>query len=442
MVQAEIFQQYVTQHFAHFGINKRREITRLLYEISRRENLHPADILPEISGRELRFDDIKNDLIKKRYPNLIRETRNFRLAFPTVDIDPHHQLNLEKREAIAQDVYIEESVADTSLVSRMKIKFPQAHYTTIPSYKGFVGDKQYGISDYNRRFRHFFLVRENYDFFKKCPCSCKSVSCGYHVFNLGQGCAFECTYCYLQDYINSPGIVLPANIEDFFDAFKSYKQAIRVGTGEMTDSLIFDHITEYSVAIVDFFNDYPNSTFEFKTKSDNVGLLLTTKPSAGNIIVGWSVNPPVIIEKVEFYTASLKDRLAAAEKCAAAGFKLAFHFDPVINFPGWEKHYEPLVNEIFDRIKPKDIAWMSVGTLRLSPRLKKIIENRFPETRILDEEMILGYDGKLRYSPKVRLDIYQKMIGWLKARGNGVPYYLCMEEKALCGDCGTLPQKF
>jgi len=445
---------YVDKKFGVFGATRRQEISRLLFEISKREKIAPETILQELPNASvgaihelpLRFDDIKNYLVRRRFPTITaaEKPKNIHTLLTDVNINPNHRFELNNHhKIIPKNIFIEESVAETDLAKRLPQKLPQANFQTIARYRDYIRGKRYGTQAYNERTDNFFIVRENYDFFKRCPCSCKSVSCGYHVFNLGQGCAFECTYCYLQDYINSPGIVLPANIEDFFTAFADYKQDIRVGTGEMTDSLIFDHLMEYSVAIVDFFNNYPKSTFEFKTKSDNVKLLLTTKPKADNIIVGWSVNPQAVVESVEFYTASIEQRLMAAEKCVATGFKIAFHFDPIIYFQGWEKHYEPLVNEIFDRIDAKRIAWISLGTLRISPRLKKIVEGRFPENTILDEEMILGYDEKLRYHQKVRTDIYQKMTSWIRSRGPDVQHYLCMEEKEVCGDCGTLAiQKF
>ncbi|MEA3346553.1 MAG: hypothetical protein U9Q21_00495 [Candidatus Auribacterota bacterium] len=209
----------------------------------------------------------------------------------------------------------------------------------------------------------------------------------------------------------------------------------------MTDSLVFDHITEYSPVIIDFFRSYPKSTFEFKTKSDNIDLLLKTRHN-GNIVVGWTFNPQYIIDRAEFYTASLRQRIKAAQKCTKAGFKIAIHFDPIIYFSGWEKHYEPLVNMLFDRIKAKNIAWISLGTLRISVRLKKVIENRFPESDLLNEEIILGYDEKLRYRYEKRRDIYKKMMTWIQKRSKKVKIYLCMEDHSMCQNCQTLPQKF
>ena len=107
-----------------------------------------------------------------------------------------------------------------------------------------------------------------------------------------------------------------------------------------------------------------------KTKSVNVDLLTSVRP-AGNIVVSWTVNPPFISKTVEHLAASIEERLEAAERCQEAGYKIGFHFDPVIYYEGWEKDYRDLVNKIFDKIQAKNIAWISLGTLRMTVGLKK-----------------------------------------------------------------------
>lgn len=256
--------------------------------------------------------------------------------------------------------------------------------------------------------------------------------------NLGSGCVYECAYCVLQDYINSPGIILPANIEDFFSAFQNLQCDIRCGACELTDSLVFDHITGYSPQIVEFFRRYPKSTFEFKTKSDNIGLL-TSVPGATNIVVSWSMNPQPIVETVEHFTASLPRRLTAAQTCVDCGYRVAFHFDPILYYRGWEADYEALVNAVFDAVDGRHVAWISLGTLRMTPRLKKIMENRFPDTTVLDEEFFVGHDGKLRYPWDARASIYKNMTSWIRKRCQDVPLYLCMEERSMHADLGTQP---
>lgn len=190
-------------------------------------------------------------------------------------------------------------------------------------------------------------------------------------------------------------MVLPANIDDFFRKFD--RKGLRPGIFCSNHRLLSGTF-------------YP--------------------PPSPNIVVSWSLNPPKIIDSAEFLTSSLETRLHCANACAGAGFKVGFHFDPVIYYKSWEKDYRKTVDRLFDSVKPKDIAWISIGTLRFHRVLKKTIENRFPQNSILDEELTLGFDGKLRYEISLRREIYRKMAGWIRKRAalREPIVYLCMEE--------------
>ena len=437
---AGLITNYVNERFQHYGHTKRQEVSRLLYEIAKREQCDFTHIVEEYREKTNNFNQFKECLIKRRYPMAVEQYDRLPLSLPELNINDDWRVRLKTHHINPCKIFIERDVAASRLVCLMKNKFPDAAAEIIDSYHDHAKKTKFMISDYNSRGRYFYIVKEKFDFFKGCPCSHKSVRCGYHVINLGSGCLFECSYCYLQDYINSPGIVFPANIEDFFEQFKNYKQDIRIGSGELTDSLIFDHITEFSPLIVNFFKGYPKSTFEFKTKSNNIDLLLTTQP-AGNIVISWSVNSQKIIETTEFYTASLEERLKAAVACVRGGFKVAFHFDPIIYNAHWQDDYINLIDMIFDEIPAEHIAWVSLGTLRMTPRLKKIIENRFPENTILDEEFVKGYDGKLRYPDYIRSNIYKTMLERIARRSKNTYVYLCMEEKSVCQTCAAPPLK-
>ena len=114
-------------------------------------------------------------------------------------------------------------------------------------------------------------------------------------------------------------------------------------------------------------------------------------------IISWSINPETIIDKEEIKTARLNERLNAAKLASDAGFKIAFHFDPLIYFSNWEKEYRDLVDQIFDIIPQDRIQWVSFGTLRYINSLKDIVENRFPKSKIFLGEFVKGKDGKMRY---------------------------------------------
>jgi len=439
MSQIQAIKSRIEEKFPSYGINKKRELIRLFYEIAKRERRPFRKLFQEVPIDYKRYSELKNYLMKRRFPSISAAERRKNIILPDLDLDPGCRVTIKK--ALPQtykNFYIEKSVSKSDLVKRIKGKFPKAKYQEIATYKDFVSQKPYTLKDYNDRTDSIFIVKEKYDFYHPCPCSPSSKRCGYHNMKLGWGCPFDCIYCFLPAYINSPGIVIPANIEDFFKAFEKYPQNIRLGTGQFTDSLVFDSLTEYSPLIIDFFRNHPSSTFEFKTKSNCVELLLQQKP-ASNIVVGWSLNPERIIKESEYSTASLRQRLDAAEKCVQKGFKVAFHFDPIIFYSGWERDYNSVVNRVFDLIPAQAIAWISLGTLRMTLKQKKTIESRFPNNSLLNAELIPGYDEKLRYPFKIRKEMYKQMKKWIRNQSKTIPIYLCMESSIMNKTCRILP---
>ncbi|MCF6159081.1 MAG: hypothetical protein E3K32_11045 [wastewater metagenome] len=425
----EHIKTFVSTTYTYIGKNKQQEISRLLFEIAKRERIDYTKIAQELPKPPSRFTNIKDYLLRRRYPSLTEENQGIRPSLFDISLRPDLRVDKDSKPVIyPKTLFVEESVFHTGFATRIRNLFPDSKVEIIKTYKDHIGKRRLSIDDYNRRLQDFYLIRENFDFYKRCPCSNESASCGYIVVNLGSGCPYECSYCILQDYINSPGIILPANIEDFFSVFKNSKQNIRCGSGELTDSLVFDHITGYSPQIVEFFRHYPDSSFEFKTKSNNIGLL-TSAPGAKNVIVSWSVNPQSVVETVEYFTASMTERLKAAQTCVKCGYRVAFHFDPIIYYQGWESDYKELIHTLLTTIDGRHIAWISLGTLRMTPRLKKIIENRFPDNTILDEEFFTGHDGKLRYPKRIRISLYRNMISWIRHYCTSVPVYLCMEDR-------------
>ena len=423
----------VDQQFPVFGANKRQEITRLVFEIARKEGSSIEHVLRQIPAGCKAYPALKSYLVSRRFPEAFARGEKISEVFAALSMDAAHPMPLQRASRIPSPrrVFMEKSVKDSDLAARVQRAFPQAAMQVIQSYKEYCSGISVDIPMYNRRTEDLFIVRESHDHFKPCPCSPGVVPCGYHNVNLGFGCPFECSYCFLQNYTNAPGIVIPANIDDFFEAFKQYKPHVRVGSGETTDSLVYDDLTGFAARIVDFFRAYPQSTFEFKTKSDNIQGLLSVK-AASNIVAGWSLNPQDVIDKEEHFTASLEDRLDAARRCAAHGYRVAFHFDPVIYSHGWEGAYADVIARMFKAVPAASIAWISVGTLRMTRTQKKTIENRFPGNTILDAELLTDLDGKLRYAQALRLDIYSKMMAWLDEKADASTFiYLCMEMESV-----------
>ena len=325
-------EKYLLTLLPALGVNKLRELSRLVYEICKRENAAPQAVVP--AQKNLTFEGVKKQLLARRYPVNFKTAPKNRFYLPKLELDPALRADLTVRPFYPKTVYIEKSVADSELADRARAAFPKA------DFKETDGKTQVGSPNFSKRLETLFIHREKYDFLKPCPCSCTAAGCGYNLINLGFGCRFECEYCFLQQYQNLHAVLLPANVEEFLAKIdgasfnKGPFDRPRIGSGEFTDSLVFDDLTRYSQKIVPFFRARPHLQFEFKTKSVNIGGLLQAG-GCENVVVSWSVNSAKITDYAEHFTPRLSARLAAACQAARAGYRLGFHFDPVVIYDGY-----------------------------------------------------------------------------------------------------------
>jgi spore photoproduct lyase len=265
----------------------------------------------------------------------------------------------------------------------------------------------------------------------KCPGTSGHICCGYQILDLMANCPMDCSYCILQGYLNNPVITVFTNLSDLIDAlekaiYRAGSTFFRVGPGELSDSLALDHLTRFSEDLVPWFAGHKRGILELKTKSDRVDHLLSLR-HGGRTVVSWSLNPQSTIRAEEHGTPSLGQRLHGAKKCQEAGYPLGLHFDPLIFESSWEREYQAMVEEVFQAVDPTRVVWVSMGALRFPPVLKRVIQDRFVGSRILLGELFPGRDGKLRYLETIRVDMFRKMLSWLREIDPGLFVYLCME---------------
>ena len=285
-----------------------------------------------------------------------------------------------------------------------------------------------------------WLTVQRGKFVKACPCTPGYVGCNYVIINLNLQCPLDCSYCILQGYLSEPWVTLYTNIKDLWselDEFLDRRKGryLRVGTGELGDSLALDHLTGLSAEFFSYFRRRPEVDFELKTKTVNIDCLLEIEPPK-NAVVSWSLNTEAMAQAEESGAPSVARRLKAARALAARGYRLGFHFDPLIRHYGWKRGYAAVISALFKNVPASRIAWISLGALRFPHSLKKVIEERFPKTHILSGEFVLGKDRKLRYFRPERNDLFETVARLIKRTGEGanVPLYLCMESPELWRD--------
>jgi len=266
--------------------------------------------------------------------------------------------------------------------------------------------------------------------FQKCPGTPNMICCNYRLINTCFNCMYDCSYCFLNSYLNSYGITQFIEFEGLRNEINQNlnddNMIYRVGTGEFTDSLLMDGITGTSEFLMEFFSGKKNVLLEFKTKSDEINHLLNLK-NTSNTVLAWSLNTERNYLKYESGCASIKNRINAASKAASSGFYLAFHFDPIIIYPGSIEEYLELVDLLFSEIDPSVILWISMGVLRYTPGFKDIVLDKKNRSDLFTGEMFPGADGKYRYLKRDRILFYKKMVEKIRSYALKPFIYLCME---------------
>jgi len=277
------------------------------------------------------------------------------------------------------------------------------------------------------------LLRFQGNIVRPCPGTRSYICCGLEILHIGQGCPMDCTYCALQAYLNSPFLDVFVNFDDIYRGLsdhleKNPGQFHRICTGEYTDSLALDPLTNLAQGLVSFFSTARNATLELKTKTDNIAPLLEVDPK-GRTVVSFSVNAETVILREEHSSCSLKKRLRAATRLQERGYKLGFHFDPIIPYPDFEKDYEKTIRGIAASIHHEAIAWVSLGVLRFVPELKNIASARFGPRPFFHDAFVRGLDGKCRLPARRRIEIYRKLSDCFREHLPEARLYFCMESE-------------
>lgn len=293
--------------------------------------------------------------------------------------------------------------------------------------------------------RILFFTENKGKFLKKCPGSRGVLCCNYFTINSVTGCPYDCSYCILQHYIeNNPFITVFLNREKAMDEMEEFLKThdhIRLGTGELADSLGLDHLLDESgffLSEIEKRGLTDKVQFEFKTKSAEIERLLEVYKdhSCVDTVVGFSVNIPEFNLKEEPGTVPMSDRIDAAVILASEGIKIAIHFDPIVMLEQFFDEYVKLIDYIFTRLDNSKVVWISMGGFRHTLSMTSTVYKRFPDSFLLQGEMFPSdSDNKLRYLAATRRKFYQSFIEEISKHFNGnPPLYMCMEKAFLWED--------
>jgi spore photoproduct lyase len=328
-------------------------------------------------------------------------------------------------------LFIEEAIVENPLVRDIRARLGEVPQRIVRDAQP-VFDAVRSAPDPVARGKEILFLTENRGpFVRECPGTRQYTCCGYRILHVGTYCVMDCAYCILQSYFHPPVLQFFVNHDDMhreLAALFREDRISRIGTGEFTDSLIWERWTPLGETLASAFSGQKRAVLELKTKTAAVDRLLGVEHRRKTILA-WSLNTDRVVQQEERKTAPVAQRLAAAARCAEAGYPLAFHFDPMMIYDGCEAEYGRVVDALFERIAPSAIVWISLGTFRFMPPLKPILERRFPASRLVYGEFVSGLDGKMRYFSPLRIGLYRTVADAIRRHAPELTLYLCMEDE-------------
>lgn len=328
-------------------------------------------------------------------------------------------------------LYIEESVIEHPFTKKVRGKLPSVQVDIVDDHRNIGKEKSFpkrAGEDKNS----LALAEKRGEVLKSIG---RMNNDEYYLFH-EMDCRYDCEYCYLQYYFQTKVPVIFVNRDEVL--FK-IEEVLRnrpnpyFHVGEVCDALAFDDLTDFSLDIAELFSRYENGFIEFRTKSTNIENLIFLKNPPQNILPSWTLSPESVAKSIEHKTPSFGDRLSAARKCQDAGYTVGVRLDPVINYEGWEEDYRGMIQEIFSALDSTRIDYVSLGTVKIHKILLDAIRKRFPQSPIILGELLPSEDGKYRHLKFQRVDIYRKMVSWIKELDSNLEIRLSMESEEVRG---------
>lgn len=224
------------------------------------------------------------------------------------------------------------------------------------------------------------------------------------------GCTAMCMYCYLVcNYNKCSYLRLFVNREEMLDRIiktsnKSDKE-LTFEIGSNSDLILENTITGNLEWTIPQFAENNRGYLTFPTKFDMVEQLLNLDHK-GRVIVRMSVNPEKIIQRVEFGTSSLKNRVKAINRLKEAGYKVGILIAPIILIDNWQEEYENLIKYLKENLSEevKKDAFFELIFMTYSYVHKMINQEAFPNAiKLFDEEKMTGRGkGKYMYKEQER----------------------------------------
>ena len=302
-------------------------------------------------------------------------------------------------------IYYEENIKNYKLGKELLIKYKNIPKVLIENHNNIEELRKKQNEEFPKLKQNLIIgIRKTHKFVENHKVS------DYLVPYTSSGCTAMCLYCYLVcNYNKCAYLRLFVNREEMLEkiiktANKADKDLV-FEIGSNSDLVLENTITGNLDWTIEEFGKNNKGYITFPTKFVYIDSLLNLNHN-GRTIIRVSVNPEEIINKVEFGTSKLKERIEAINKLKDAEYKIGILIAPVILIDNWKKLYKELIerlsNELSEKVK-KDV-FFEVIFMTYSYVHTKINEVAFPNAiNLYSKEKMTGRGkGKYMYKQEIK----------------------------------------
>ena len=279
-------------------------------------------------------------------------------------------------------IYVERQVQNHPRTQRILAKYPKARIIEIGHYKDVFSRSRQDVVLQHRSQKLILAAKDGSLIYPGSPVCQNFGNDHFYYTSCMMNCIYDCEYCYLKGMYPSANIVVFVNLEDYFE---SIEQMLKRGPLYLcvsydTDLLALEQITEYADAWSRFAEGHTcELKIEIRTKCTNKHFFESQEPLS-NVIYAFTLSPQAVAERFEHHTPSLAERIGCAAKAVSAGFPVRLCFDPMIYVPGWQQHYEEMLNQVFRAVEAQKLADVSVGSFRIPQDYLKKMRRQQPDS--------------------------------------------------------------
>ncbi len=347
-------------------------------------------------------------------------------------------------------IYVENQVRNFSLVKKILNKYSFANVVFIKNYKN-IFDKTipYNVSQKP----NFILAKLNSTSILKAPDGYWHNNKVSFFLKTSIGCVFDCSYCYLKWAFKNDIPVYFVNYDDIKNEIKQvvedksldyiesefkdssnesyefklkthigYKDKIWFYSGDYSDILWMNHISNFIEEFVPFFENFDNAMLEIRTKSSNIKPLLDLWFVPKNTEIAFSLNPQILIDKYEKWTSSLKDRIKAINLLLEKWYKVWLRFLPLLPVENYQDIYKDFVDFLKKEISFNKISSIFASGLLYTHEDYKQMLKKKPYLDVLYK--LTDKDEFFIREPREYREFFYDLFEWLVKN-----YFICLDEK-------------